>query len=60
MAALTARLRGSLELASEGGAAELDRLFAEQAQLGARGEEVAAGVAALQVRAAPVPRPPCG
>jgi hypothetical protein len=53
VAALTARLRGSLELASEGGAAELDRLFAEQATLGARGEEVAAGVAALQVRAVP-------
>ena len=49
MAALTARLRGSLELANEGSAAELDRLFAEQATLAQREQEVSAGKAALQV-----------
>ena len=49
MAALTERTRASLELANEGGAAELDRLFAEQATLGQREQEVASGVAALQV-----------
>lgn len=50
MAALTERLRASLELANEGGAAELDRLFAEQATLAQREQEVASGVAALQVQ----------
>lgn len=49
VAALTERLRASLELANEGGAAELDRLFAEQATLAQREQEVASGVAALQV-----------
>ncbi|KAK9828078.1 hypothetical protein WJX81_000655 [Elliptochloris bilobata] len=48
VAALTERLRASLELANEGGAAELDRLFAEQATLTQREQEVASGVAALQ------------
>ena len=52
IAALTERLRASLELANEGGAAELDRLFAEQATLTQREQEVASGVAALQVRGA--------
>ena len=49
VAALTARLRGSLELANEGSAAELDRLFAEQATLAQREQEVSSGKAALQV-----------
>ena len=49
VAALTERTRASLELANEGGAAELDRLFAEQAALGQREQEVASGVAVLQV-----------